>query len=138
MPEFGKKSQAVLDTVDPRLQEVLERIIPHYDFSVLSGFRDKVEQDEIFRQGRSKKQWPNSKHNKNADGKTQLFSVAVDLAPYPIDWDDEPSFLYLAGMVMQQAADLGYEVRWGGDWDQDDEILSDQTFQDLGHFELVI
>jgi len=138
MPVFGKKSKAVLETVDPRLVEVLGRVIPHYDFSVLSGFRGKEEQDEIFRLGRSTKQWPNSKHNRNAEGRMQAPSIAVDIAPYPISWSDEDAFIYLAGMVWIIGKDLGYNIRWGGDWDMDNEILKDQTFQDLGHFELVV
>jgi peptidoglycan L-alanyl-D-glutamate endopeptidase CwlK len=34
------------------------------------------------------------------------------------------------------AAKMGIKIRWGGDWDRDEE-LHDQTFFDLPHFELI-
>ena len=67
---------------------------------------------------------------------TTCLSEAVDIAPYPINWKDTEKFYYVAGIVMGVAGMLGIELRWGGDWDRDDD-LHDQTFMDLGHFELV-
>ena len=37
---------------------------------------------------------------------------------------------------MQEADRLKVHLRYGGDWDRDDIVVSDQTFQDLVHFEI--
>ena len=138
MPAFGKRSLSVLSTVDSALVQVLDMVIENYDFSAISGKRDKAEQDDIFARGMSKVKWPHSKHNVGRGGITSGKSLAVDIAPYPIDWKDTYAFVYLAGRVQQAASELGYTVRWGGNWDQDHDIIKDQTFQDLGHFELIV
>jgi len=66
--------------------------------------------------------------------------MATDAAPWfqeepNIRWYDTKSFYHFAGFVLGIAAVMGIELRWGGDWDMDDD-LHDQTFNDLVHFEL--
>lgn len=129
MPTLGTASRARLDTCHIDLIQVCELVIPNYDFAVLEGFRSNARQDELFRQGKSKLQAGESKHNSDP-------SRAVDLAAYPIDWDDISRFYLLAGFMFQAATSLGITLRWGGDWDRD-WIHKDQTFFDLPHFELV-
>jgi len=41
----------------------------------------------------------------------------------------------LAGVMLNAAQEMGIRVRWGGDWDGDGST-KDQTFHDLGHYEL--
>ena len=130
MPSFGDKSLAKLDTCDRRLQEVCSLVIENYDFTILEGHRSNERQDELFRQGKSKLQAGESKHNASP-------SLAVDIAPYPIDWNDTRRFYLLAGFMFQAAAELNIKLRWGGDWDGDWEH-KDQTFHDLPHFEVVL
>lgn len=135
---FGRASRAQLATMDARLQRVLRRALSYgvLDFSVLEGHRGKSRQEHYFRTGRSKVRWPDGKHNPYP-------SKAVDLAPWVgggIPWaeDDERELRYwqlLAGLVLAAAAEEGVELRWGGDWDGDGDLL-DQDFNDLGHFEL--
>lgn len=129
MPSFSTQSGLKLATCDPRLQQVCDKVIKHYDFTVLEGHRSEERQDELFRQGKSKLQAGQSKHNSNP-------SRAVDIAPYPIDWSDSNRFFLLAGRMYQAAAELGVTIRWGGDWDSDSDH-KDQTFNDLPHFEIV-
>ena len=62
--------------------------------------------------------------------------MAVDVAPYPIAWDDRERQTLFAGYVLATAKALGVELRWGGDWDGDTEVRDNQ-FDDLVHFELV-
>ena len=132
MPSFSNTSQGRLDTCDSRLVEIFEEVIKHWDCTILQGVRPKEEQDEYFRTGRSKVQWPNSKHNVLNPGDK---SRAVDVAPYPIDWNDTRRFDYFAGFVKGIAISKGVTLRWGGDWDSDGD-QSDQTFNDLPHFEI--
>lgn len=128
MNKFSKRSADKLATCHDDLQMVMNEVIKHIDITILQGIRSKEEQDEFFRTGKSKVQWPNSKHNSTP-------SMAVDVAPYPIDWNDKRRFDYLAGFVKGVASQMGIEIRHGGDWDSDNDF-NDQTFHDLPHFEL--
>jgi len=128
MASFGTSSREKLDTCDEKLQAICELIIEHYDFTVLEGTRSKERQNELFRQGKSKLKGGQSRHN-------SLPSKAVDIAPYPIDWNDTARFYFLAGLVRQAAHDLGVRIRQGADWDGDGSF-KDQSFHDLPHFEL--
>ncbi len=129
MPNFSHKSLARLETCDSRLQVVFLEVVKHFDCTVLTGHRDEETQNEKYRNGLSKVQWPNSKHNQEP-------SNAVDVAPYPIDWEDTERFRYFAGYVMGIASMMGIRLRHGGDWDGDTEV-KDNRFNDLPHFELV-
>lgn len=99
------------------------------DFTILTGHRNKVDQDEAFATGRSQLRFPQSKHNKAP-------SWAVDIAPWPIDWNDRERFILLAGLVLGIGRMMGVNLRWGGDWNMNWSI-KDESFFDLPHFELV-
>lgn len=129
MPSFGASSEAQLKTCHPLLQAVMRRAILITDFSVLKGYRGEAEQTQAFESGNSKLRFPDSKHN-------EFPSNAVDIAPYPIDWADLESFVFLAGIVKACAWQMGIKIRWGGDWDNDHR-MRDENFRDYGHFELM-
>lgn len=126
---FSEKSLRRLSTCDRRLQDVFQEVIKHYDCSIIEGIRDEHTQNEYFRTGKSKLKFPESKHNKKP-------SKAIDVAPYPIDWDDAGRFRLFAGFVMGVAAMKGVKLRYGGDWDGD-LTAKDQSFHDLPHFEIL-
>ncbi len=129
MPNFSNRSKRRLAQCDDRLQEILNKAIELVDFSILEGHRDEEKQNRMVAEGKSQLSWPNSRHNKNP-------SLAVDIAPYPIDWDDIRRFDRLSGVISGIAWTKGIEIRWGGDWDRDWD-LQDNRFNDLPHFELV-
>jgi peptidoglycan L-alanyl-D-glutamate endopeptidase CwlK len=137
MPKFGAKSLAHLNTVDPALQEICHIVVKDFDISIISGFRTEKEQNDLFHAKKSTLKWPNSKHNKNRGGGTELPSQAVDVIPYPVNWDDPKPFIFMAGMMFSAAYSVGVELRWGGNWDGDLVIIDDQSFDDLPHFELL-
>lgn len=128
MAEYGSRSRSNLETAHRDLQKLFNIVILHYDCSILEGHRGEFDQNKYYDEGKSKLQWPASKHNKSP-------SLAVDAAPYPIDWRDEKRFYHFAGFVKGCAAMMGLKLRWGGDWDSDND-LNDQTFMDLCHFEI--
>lgn len=129
MPSFSQESLDKLNTCHPDLQIILNEVIKHFDCKVLCGHRNKQEQDKAYRNGFSKVRWPNSKHNTTP-------SMAVDVAPYVVDYNDRERITYFAGYVMAIALSLGINLRWGGDWDMDTQV-NDNAFDDLVHFELV-
>lgn len=128
MPKFSAVSHDRLNTCDPRLRQLFERVVEQYDCSILVGFRGREEQNIAYNDGRSDKPWPLSKHNSEP-------SLALDAAPYPIRWKDTKRFYHFAGYVKAIAEELGIKIRWGGDWDGDLDF-SDQDLYDLVHFEI--
>jgi len=129
MPNFSLASKTKLLTCHPELQRLFNEVIKHWDCQILEGHRGKEAQNKAFKEGNSKLQWPKGKHNK-------LPSLAVDVAPYPIDWKDTQRFIYFAGFVLGVAAMLNIKVRYGGDWDSDTQ-MTDERFRDLVHWEIV-
>ncbi len=135
MPKFSGSSELKLSTCHEDLQELFRQVIKHYDCTIICGNRSQVDQDRAFVEGKSKVKWPNSKHN-------SMPSMAVDVVPYPIDWDDRERFYHFAGYVKginEMLISYGYmyhTIRWGGDWDSDNDF-KDNGFNDLAHFELI-
>lgn len=149
MSRFSSKSEAQLASCDPRLRDLFRKVIQVMDCTIIEGYRGEMRQNELFRTGRSKVEFPSSKHNaqKRQSCENPLgdhpempwyapSSRAVDVAPYPIDWNDTKRFYYFAGHVMGIAHRSGVKLRYGGDWDRDND-LNDQNFNDLVHFELI-
>ena len=129
MPYFGRRSKKQLSTCDKKLQDVFNEVIKHVDCSVLEGHRGEVRQNELYEEGKTKVYFPNGRHNANP-------SRAVDVVPYPIDWDDRERFHLFAGFVLGIAKSIGMTLRWGGDWDRDWTVM-DNKFDDFPHFELI-
>jgi len=128
MPRFSSRSINRLKTCDAQLQELFYQVVKHFDCSILEGHRGEERQTKAYNDGKSKVQYPDGKHN-------QYPSVAVDVAPYPIDWSDRDRFHYFGGFVLGVAKQMGMNIRWGGDWNQDTKT-KDNKFDDLVHFEI--
>ena len=124
MPRFGKRSKQRLKGVKPELVNVLNELVKIMDVTIIEGLRTEARQMELLAQGKSK-----TKYSKHLEGK------AVDLAPYPIDWEDRDRFHYMGGMIRGIAKQLNVSVRWGGDWYGDGEV-KDNGFDDLDHVEI--
>jgi hypothetical protein len=130
VPKFGKRSKQRLQGVDSKLVNVLNEVCKYFDVTVIEGLRSQERQNELVAQGKSK-----TKFGKHVQGK------AVDIAPYPIDWNARDDFHYLGGFVLGVASQMGINVRWGGDWSdsslsQNRRTTKDNNFDDLVHFEL--
>lgn len=142
MYKFGKTSKQRLSTCHPDLILIMEEALKlsFVDFGIAQGYRTIEEQQKFFKEGKSKIDGINkkSKHNYNP-------SMAVDIFAYyngKAQWDvSHLSFLggLITGVAMRlkQENKISHTIRWGGNWDSDGIIISDQTFQDLPHFELI-
>ena len=128
MPLFGKVSKERLATAHPYLQKLFNEIIKTNDCSVTEGHRGKELQNKYFDEGKSKVKFPNGRHN-------QKPSLAVDVTPYPVDYNDRERQTLFAGYVLGVASQMGLNIRWGGDWNKDFSV-SDNRFDDMPHFEL--
>ena len=128
MYKFGKRSKSRLKGIDPRLREVLDELIKIMDVTIIEGVRSTEKQQEYFKKGKRKIDGIKKK------GQHQI-GKAVDLAPYPIDWNDRDRFYYMGGMLRGIGHMLGYKLRFGGDWDGDGQT-KDNSFDDLVHIEI--
>ncbi len=144
MANFGAKSLAVYETLEPDLQRLADFLITYTDFSLVQGYRDEIEQNDLFAAGKTTVLYPDSMHN-------TLPSRAVDIVPFlkslgqiwPDPDRDTPKvyrekikmFAHLMGMVRMAALILDIPIRLGYDWDGDFSTL-DQSFHDLPHIEL--
>ena len=133
MPKFSQTSLERLETCDERLIKLFNEVVKYYDCTIICGHRNKQDQNKAFNEGKSRVNFPNSKHN-------TFPSKAVDVAPWffespHIRWNDVKSFVHFAGFVKGIAASMGIKIRWGGDWDSDWD-MTDENFLDYPHFEI--
>lgn len=138
---FSNTSKDRLETCHADLQLIAMEAIKssEVDFGIACGHRSIEDQQKAFKAGLSKLDGVNkkSKHNHSP-------SMAFDIYA----WVGSTSYnvhdlSYIAGVIQAVARRLKaegkitHDIRWGGNWDQDGVIITDQTFQDLPHFELV-
>lgn len=117
---MSPKSAAKLATCHPQLQEIVNKLDAHFPIQVLCGERGEAEQNEAYLAGRSRAKFGESPHNLSP-------SMAVDLAPLPIDWNNTKRFEEMAVMLKQIADHSSVALVWGGDF---------KSFKDMPHFEL--
>jgi len=124
---FSKYSLERLVTCHNDLKKLFNEVIKRYDCIILEGHRSNKRQEELFRQGKSKIK---------AGGNHNYFpSLAIDVIPYPINWNDKKRFYHFVGYVKGISDSIDIHIRCGADWDNDNDI-NDQNFIDLPHFEL--
>lgn len=124
---MDERSQKKLKSCHKDLQDLFNRADETFPFVITEGRRGHAKQLYLYSIGRTKVK--KSKHNEKP-------SEAVDAYPAPLRWGDTKRMYYFAGLIKGLAESMKINIRWGGDWDSDTEIL-DNTFNDLGHFELV-
>ena len=128
MSKLSPRSIKNLSECNDDLRRLFERVAESFPCEVIEGHRGEAEQNEAFRKGFSKLQFPDGKHNKTP-------SEAVDAMPLPIDWNNMEAFILFAGFVLGTAKEMGIEIRWGGDWNRNMNLRDEKTLRDLVHFE---
>jgi peptidoglycan L-alanyl-D-glutamate endopeptidase CwlK len=108
------------------------KVLERWDLTVIEGHRTMRRQKQLYITGKSKLDGQPGRRGKHMSEP----SKAVDMAPYPIDWQDTDRFYEFGEYVRGVADALDIPIRWGGDWDGDTD-KTDQTFNDLVHFELL-
>lgn len=118
---FSEKSLKKLYKCHPLLVELMLYAIRHsiIDFTIICGTRSNEAQQKAYEEGKSLLKSGKSKHN-------MIPSEAVDIAPYPIEWNNIDNFEKLGKCIKVCAKLLNISIKWGGDW----------SFKDYGHFEL--
>ncbi len=126
MPAFSKTSETRLATCHPDLQAVCRELIKQYDFAVLEGYRNSTAQNAAYEAGNSHLRYPHSAHNKTP-------SLAVDIAPYPIDWGNLARFQEMitrfdaVAAVLRAHGEIQSHFEYGAFW---------PNFKDYPHIEI--
>ena len=126
--KLGQRSLDRLSGVNGSLVAVLKKACESmpFDITVLEGVRSYERQQELLKQGATKVSV--SRH---------MSGNAIDIAPYPIDWNDTERFKIVAHHMFAAAKELGIVIRWGGNWSRQDETVKPtSSFVDMPHFEL--
>ena len=143
MYKLSKRSLTNLQGVNTNLVKVVQRAIEitKQDFMVTEGLRSREQCCINYGKGRTAQQctqkgvpakyaqpniskvtWLNNPFaSKHSQGR------AVDLVPYPVDWNDLAKFRSIAEAMKQAAKELDVFINWGGDW---------QKTKDYPHFEV--
>ena len=116
--KLGTRSLQSLSGVNPDMVAVVKRAIEitEQDFTVIEGIRNVSRQRELYKAGKSTTM--NSRH---------ITGHAVDMVPWPVDWDDLERFEVMSEAMKKAAEELDIPIKWGGDW---------KSFYDAPHFEL--
>lgn len=117
---LSKLSKQRLSTCHEDLQKLVEAVAEEEKCAVICGYRGRYEQEEAYFSGKSKAMWGKSKHNLKP-------SMAVDVVPIPLNWEDIDSFEKLGKTIMQKAKDLNINIKWGRDF---------KGLKDYPHYEL--
>lgn len=121
--KWGKSSLNNLKSCDKRLQDMANMMLARSDFdlTITCGFRGEAEQNDAYNRGTSKARFGQSKHN-------TFPSQAIDICPYPINWDTtDRRWQDMALNAMWCAGKLGFEITWGGSF---------KKLKDMPHIEL--
>lgn len=138
MPKFSAKSLSYLNKCHPDIIIVCNELIKYVDFTVLaSTIRTVEEQKKFVAEGKSK-----TMDSKHLIGVKRDRSDAIDITPYPVDWNNRERYCYLAGWFLAIAAQfynfgiIKSKFRWGGDWNMNNSF-KDESFVDPEHFERI-
>jgi peptidoglycan L-alanyl-D-glutamate endopeptidase CwlK len=158
MYSLSTNSMSKLATCERDIQTVIQEAIKcsDVDFGVSHGHRTPEEQFNLFQIGRKEVngKWiiadkstvvtycdgyeKKSKHNYSP-------SKAVDIYAYvkgKAVWDRE-HLLYLCGIItgvanrLHKSGRITHRLVNGGNWNKDGELITDHTFIDLPHYEIV-
>ena len=133
---LSKRSYNRFKGVDPRHIALAERAIQitPVDFGVawMGGVRATSEQKKIFKAGNSTKDGV-IKKSKHQSGKAWDFIPFINGKVIENAWN----YAMIVSAILIAADELGFKVRSGTNWDMDNEFLTDQTFQDYGHIEII-
>ena len=129
MAEFDAGSKARLAMAHPLLQKLMNAAIQQSAFVILDSQRGRAAQELAFKQKRTKVHFGSSAHNWSP-------SIALDIAPLPINWKNIKPFMVLQMEIIGPLAkELGIPIRQGCDWNMDGKT-TDEKFVDLPHVEL--
>jgi len=139
--KFGKTSKERLATCHEDIRLIANVAIQRsqIDFGIAEGHRTVERQYDLYKAGLSKIDGVNKrgKHNYKPSLAFDIYAWVNGRSSY-----DQRYIIFIAGVILAVAKELKEqgriqtELRWGGNWDGDGQIINDQSFNDLVHFEI--
>ena len=139
---LSKRSMNSLAGVNPKLREVVIRAIQltEQDFVVTQGLRTREDMKVNYGMGRTVAQLAvhgiEAKYAKPKERKVTFLNNpfasnhrngnAVDIYPYPVDYDTPSKYAKINEAIQKASKELGVTVTWGGTW----------KAKDLPHYEV--
>ena len=158
MFDFGQRSKERLGLCHPDLMVIHYQAIQvsPIDYGIAETRRTQDRARMLFEEGRSQLDPSKGQFSKHL-GRTLDYEIDPDGVAFASDiyiWHKDatirrqlnnhmPTFAMVAGVILSVAnrlyedGSIQHRVRWGGNWDGDQQILIDQGFDDGPHFELV-
>lgn len=125
MYKWSKTSEQRRKGVHPILMRVTDRALGYgiLDLTIppYGGLRNLSDQKKLVDRGASKTL--NSLHRVQPE---TGFGHAIDVVPYPIDWNDLERFKLMGTLMFKAAMEEGVIIEWGGHW----------NWKDYPHFQL--
>lgn len=139
---FAKSSINRLGEAHPDLKLICETVKDYsgIDYDISESYRNLIRQQKLYKEGKSTIDGVHNrgKHNMVPAEAVDIYCYDGAKGSYSIH-----QMTYMAGLfqaVSQQLYKSGkttHIIRWGGNWDSDGEIITDQEFDDLPHFEII-
>lgn len=108
MPKLSASSQKRLDAAHPILKKLFTAVALEANITILDSQRGRAAQERAFVLGNSRAHFGQSAHNWSP-------ALAMDVAPYPVNWDNIQRFKDLGVIVKRIAAKQGVadKIKWG-------------------------
>ena len=127
MYKFSTKSLSKLNEpkFHPKLKKLMLEAIKTspIDFTVIETVRTLEKQMYYLKKGTTKTLRSRHIPSTNKSG----YCEAVDIAPYPVDWNNIKRFVQLSEHIKKVAKELKISIEYGGDW---------KSFKDYPHYQL--
>ena len=107
--KWGRLSTERLVTCDKKLQAIADMMLERspFDLTITAGYRTEDEQNEAYKNGKSRAKFGESKHN--------FFpSKAIDIVPVKVNWDSNDwKWAYMCALAYDCAMELGIKIKCG-------------------------
>ena len=144
MFRFSKNSEKKLRGMEKPLQDIfrLALKLSDVDFGISEGHRAISRQKKLYAQGRTE---PGdivtnidgvknlSDHNYKPARAGDIYAYVNGQANY-----DDIYMMYLGGVITAAAKILELDIKWGGNWDGDGVLLTDQNLKDAPHYSIIL
>ena len=132
MPKFSPESFSHLSTCHTDLQAIFFDVIRTVDCHVIEGYRSEEIKENGVTFTHKDLHILNGKHHQHP-------AMAVDVIPYPVDFDNIERLYWFSGYVMgiaqklKEEGKITHSLRYGCDLFKNESVT---TIADLVHFEL--
>jgi peptidoglycan L-alanyl-D-glutamate endopeptidase CwlK len=140
--KFSTTAASRLATCHSDLQKIMNLAIEltDMDFGIAEGHRSIERQQQMYKDGKSKIDGitRKGKHNYSPSLAVDIYAFVNGKASWAVaDLMFLNGIITAAAKILKAQGEITHDIRLGANWDRDGEFLTDQSFDDLPHIELV-